>query len=133
LIIRDSDQERDGEYAGIFTLVSSESALELSVRLPHSVAGEFRAHLTTCGFRVDDDAGTVRSVWSEAIVATAGNPVAWTAVGGTLVAFLHRHRGKVHRIEVEGRSITIEGYSAGEAQQLAEHIVQLSREHERSR
>ncbi len=60
-------------------------------------------------------------------MATAENPAAWTAVGGTVVAFLRRHRGKVHRFEVEGESVSIEGYSAGEAERLAAVLARSGR------
>lgn len=35
------------------------------------------------------------------------------------MAFLRRHRGKVHRFEVEGEPVSIEGYSSKEAERLA--------------
>lgn len=77
------------------------------------------------GFRVPH--GAARSALAEIIVATAENPAAWTAVGGTVVAFLRRHRGKVHRFEIEGESVSIEGYSSKEAERLAAELAKSGR------
>jgi hypothetical protein len=57
----------------------------------------------------------------------AGNPAAWTASGAAVVAFLRRHRGKVHRVRVEDEWISIEGYSARQAERLAARVPELSR------
>lgn len=109
----------------MFTLISADGSAELSIGLPATFADDFSEHLTAQGFRVPQ--GATRSAVVEIIVATAQNPAAWTAVGGTLVAFLRRHRGKVHRFEVEGRSVSIEGYSAKEAERLATELAKAER------
>lgn len=126
LIIGDNGRETVGEGLGTFTLVSADGAHELSLRLTGTLSAEFREHLAAQGFHVPE--GDARSVVTEIVVATASNPAAWTAVGGTVVAFLTRHRGKVHRFDVEGESVTIEGYSARDARKLAEEVVARSRE-----
>jgi hypothetical protein len=122
LIIRDDDAQRD---ISTVTLVSEDGATELSLELTNAFVPEFREHLVSRGFRIPE--GEARSVVTEVIVATAGNPAAWTAVGATIVAFLHRHRGKVHRFEVEGKTVSVEGYSARQAERLAADILGLSR------
>lgn len=119
MIIRD-----DGvgvENAGAFVLRSADRRLSLSLRIPADLAGDFREHLCEQGFDIPE--GDARGVGSELVVATAGNPAAWTAVGGAVVAFLRRHRGKVHKFEVDGRSVSIEGYSAAEAERLAADLI----------
>lgn len=123
MIIRDDNEANDD--ISTFTLVSGDGSAELSVKLPAAFAGDFVGHLAGEGFRVPQ--GATRSAFVEIVVATAENPAAWTAVGGTVVAFLRRHRGKVHRFEVEGRSVSIEGYSAREAERLATELAESSR------
>ncbi|MFD9892274.1 hypothetical protein ACFWY9_23270 [Amycolatopsis sp. NPDC059027] len=110
-----------------FTLVSADGTSKLSLRMTDLLSGDFREHLTAQGFCVSDD--DARSVVSEAVVAVAANPAAWTAVGGIIVTFLRRHRGKVHRFEVENKKISIEGYSARDARKLAADLLKLSRQH----
>ncbi|XVV00722.1 effector-associated constant component EACC1 [Actinosynnema sp. CA-248983] len=124
MIIRDDGATTD-ENLTKFTLVSVDGSAELSVALPTTFIDDFREHLTTHGFHVPP--GATRSALTEVVVATAQNPAAWTAVGGTLVAFLRRHRGKVHRFEVDGRSVSIEGYSAKEAERLAAELARADR------
>ncbi|MBB5803299.1 hypothetical protein F4560_003067 [Saccharothrix ecbatanensis] len=109
-----------------FTLVSASQTHELLIRTDVELADELREHLAAQGFRLPE--GAARSVLTEIITATAGNPAAWTAVGGVIVSFLRRHRGKVHRFEVEGNSVSIEGYSAKEAEALAESLRAMSRD-----
>jgi hypothetical protein len=110
----------------VFILVSADEHLELSLQMTDMLSDEFRAHLTAQGFRVPDN--DARAVVSEAIVAVATNPAAWTAAGGTIVAFLRRHRGKVHRFEIDGKPVSIEGYSARDAKRLAADLLDLSRQ-----
>ncbi|TDP95102.1 hypothetical protein EV186_105334 [Labedaea rhizosphaerae] len=119
------DGDGRDERAVSFVLASADRKHELLVRTDVAFADAFREHLTSQGFRLPD--GDARSVVSEIITATAGNPAAWTAVGGVVVAFLRRHRGKVHRMEVEGKSVSIEGYSADEAEALAAQFLASSR------
>lgn len=126
MIIQGDHRELVDEGICVFTLVSADGASELSIRLADEFSDGFREHLAARGFRVAE--GGARSILSEVIVATAAHTAAWTAVGGTVIAFLHRHRGKVHRFEVEGKSITIEGYSAREAERMATTLLELSRE-----
>lgn len=123
MIIND---DAHGEKITSFVLTSAAQTHELLIRTNAELADDFREHLATHGFHLPE--GAARSVMSEIITATAGNPAAWTAVGGIIVSFLRRHRGKVHRIEVEGSSISIEGYSAKEAKALADQVLALSRE-----
>jgi len=118
MIIRDSD-------AGAFTLVSAYGTRELSVRMGAELSSDFQDYLSTQGFTVSDSGS--RSALPDVIVAVAANPAAWTAVGGVLVAFLRRHRGKVHRFEVEGKSVSIESYSARDAKKLAAQLLDMSR------
>jgi len=124
LIIRADGRATDEDDIA-FTLVSVDASAELSIRLPGAFVDDFREHLAAAGFRVPE--GAARSALAEIIVATAENPAAWTAVGGTVVAFLSRHRGKVHRFEVDGKSVSIEGYSAHEAERLATVIAESER------
>lgn len=124
MIIRGDGKATDEDIT-TFTLVSVDGSAELSIKLPAAFVDDFREHLTGEGFRVPR--GAARSALVEIIVATAENPAAWTAVGGTVVAFLRRHRGKVHRFEVEGRSVSIEGYSAREAERLATELAKSGR------
>src|ERR1700754_1721885 len=109
MIIHDDDSATG---RGAFTLTSADGGERLAVEVPGALGEEFREHLAAHGFRVPE--GTSRS-WA----AQAVGPAAWTAVGGVVVAFLRRHRGKAHRFEIEGRSVTVEGYSAKEAGRLA--------------
>ncbi|MEJ3750833.1 hypothetical protein WEI85_47375 [Actinomycetes bacterium KLBMP 9797] len=120
------DGDVHGEKIISFVLISAAQTHELLIRTDAEFADDFREHLATQGFRLPE--GAARSVVSEIITATAGNPAAWTAVGGIIVSFLRRHGGKVHRIEVEGNSVSIEGYSAKEAEALAEQVLAMSRE-----
>src|SRR5437879_405557 len=117
MIIRESD-------VGAFTLVSSNGTRELSVRVMGEFSNDFQDCLSTQGFALSDSGS--RSTVPDAIVAVATNPAAWTGVGGVIVAFLRRHRGKVHRFEVEGKSVTIEGYSARETKKLAAQLLDMS-------
>lgn len=116
---------RDGNSSA-FTLVSADHEFELSLQLTDELCGEFRAHLAAHGFGLPED--DARAISREVTVATAANPAAWTAAGATIVAFLHRHRGKAHRFEVEGESVSVEGYSARHVKRLAIHLAGLSRE-----
>jgi hypothetical protein len=104
-----------------FVLRSLYRRLSFSLQVPAELADDLREHLREQGFDIPE--GDTRGVWSEVVVATAGNPAAWTTVGGTVVAFLGRHRGKVHRFKVNGRSVSIEGYSAEDAERLAAHLI----------
>ncbi|MFD0201076.1 MULTISPECIES: effector-associated constant component EACC1 [Saccharothrix] len=106
--------------------MSVDGSAELAITLPGEFVDDLREHLAAEGFRVPR--GVARSALAEIIVATAENPAAWTAVGGTVVAFLRRHRGKVHRFEIEGESVSIEGYSSEEAERLAARLAKSSRE-----
>jgi hypothetical protein len=126
LIIHDDGLATDEEDITTFTLVSVDGSAELSMNLPGAFADDLREHLAAKGFHVPH--GAARSALAGIIVATAENPAAWTAVGGTVVAFLRRHRGKVHRFEVEGESVSIEGYSAREAERLAAELAKSVRE-----
>ncbi|MFZ4152013.1 effector-associated constant component EACC1 [Streptomyces pseudogriseolus] len=125
---------RDGgtgpEDAGAFVLRSPDRRVSFSLRLPAELADGFREYLRERGFDIPE--GDARGVLSEVVVATAGNPAAWTAVGGTVVAFLRRHRGKVHRFEVDGRSVSVEGYSAADAERLAADLVDRARTGDRT-
>ncbi|HEY7593702.1 MAG TPA: hypothetical protein VH969_11155 [Actinophytocola sp.] len=105
--------------------MSADGTRELSIRLTGELADEFREFLTAQAFRIPE--GHARSVVAEVVVATAANPAAWTTLGGAVVAFLRRHRGKAHRFEVEGKSVSIEGYSAKEARRLANDLLGMSR------
>lgn len=125
MIIRDDGLAPDEDDITTFTLVSVDGDTELSVRLPAAFVDDLREHLAARGFRVPR--GAARSALVEIIVATAENPAAWTTVGGTVVAFLRRHRGKVHRFEVEGESVSIEGYSSKEAERLAARLAESGR------
>ncbi|PSL55852.1 hypothetical protein B0I31_104143 [Saccharothrix carnea] len=125
MIIRDDGRATDEEGVTTFTLVSVDGSAELSMTLPGAFVDDLREHLAAEGFRVPR--GAARSALAEIIVATAENPAAWTAVGGTVVAFLRRHRGKVHRFEVEGESVSIEGYSSREAERLAARLAESRR------
>ncbi len=125
MIIRDNHQASGSEGTDTFTLVSVDGSRRLSIRLTDQFSDDFRDHLAAHGFRFP--AGDARSVVSEVIVATASSPAAWTAVGGTVVAFLHRHRGKVIRFEAEGKSVSIEGCSAREVNRMATDLLELSR------
>lgn len=119
MIIRDDDTgARD---VGTFVLRSQDRKLSFSLEVPAELTDDLRDHLREKGFNIPE--GDARGVWSEVVVATAGNPAAWTAVGGTVVAFLRRHRGKVHRFKANGRSVSIEGYSAEEAERLAADLT----------
>ncbi|MDT6983129.1 hypothetical protein ACFSUJ_01780 [Streptomyces lusitanus] len=128
MIIRDGGTGAgDG---GAFVLRSPDRRLSFSLDLPAELADGFREYLRERGFHIPE--GNARGVLSEVVVATAGNPAAWTAVGGTVVAFLRRHRGKVHRFKVDGRSVSIEGYSAADAERLAADLVERARTGDRT-
>lgn len=125
MIVRDDAREGGDEVISEFALVSADGTRELSIRLTGELADEFREFLTAQAFRIPE--GHARSVVAEVVVATAANPAAWTTLGGAVVAFLRRHRGKAHRFEVEGKSVSIEGYSAKEARRLANDLLGMSR------
>ncbi|TMQ92655.1 hypothetical protein ETD83_26815 [Actinomadura soli] len=127
LIINENGPVAGNGELSTFTLVSADGASELSVQMASSLSDDFRDHLVARGFRVPE--GSARAV-TEIVTATAGNPAAWTAVGGMVVAFLRRHRGKVHRFKVEGRSYSVEGYSAKQAERLAKAMIEMSRDRE---
>lgn len=116
----------DDDRMSVFRLVSADGELELSLQMTKLLADEFRGYLMAQGFRVLDD--NTRSVVAQEILAVAASPVAWTALGGAIVAFLNRHRGKVHRFEIEGESVSVEGYSARHARKLVSDILELRRE-----
>lgn len=126
MIIRDGDRCTVDGNCRSFTLVSADRGKELALRLPDGESGEFRAYLADRGFRFPE--GDARSVVTEVIVATAANPAAWTAVGGTIVAFLRRNRGKACRFEVEGQTFTADGHSDREARRLAAAMTDLIRD-----
>lgn len=119
VIIRDNG-------TGAFILVSADETRELSLRVADLLAADFRQQLEEQGFHLRES--DARSVIAEAAVAVATNPAAWTGMGGIIVAFLRRHRGKVHRFEIEGKTVSIVGYSAQDAKMLAAEILDLSRE-----
>lgn len=119
MIIRDAGA--GAENVGEFVLRSPDRRLSLSLQIPAELTDGLREYLREQGFDIPE--GDARGVWSEVVVATAGNPAAWTAVGGTVVAFLRRHRGKVHRFKVDGKSVSIEGYSAEDAERLAADLI----------
>jgi hypothetical protein len=125
MIIGDTGLATDRAGTSTFNLMSSDGTQELSFTLPDVLIPDFRAALSAQNFRIPE--GAARSLVAEVIVATAANPAAWTAVGGMVLAFLRRHRGKVHRFEVEGRPVSIEGYSARDAERLAADLLALSR------
>ncbi|MFT7841673.1 hypothetical protein Q5530_36530 [Saccharothrix sp. BKS2] len=117
MIIRDEENQ-----SGVvkFLLMSADETRAVPVEVPDGFADDFRDHLASAGFRLPR--GAARSVLVEVVVAVAESPAAWTAVGGTVVAFLGRHRGKVHRFEVNGNPVSIEGYSARDAERLAAEL-----------
>lgn len=125
MIIRDGSAD-----AGAFVLRSLDRRLSLSLQVPAELADGFGDHLREQGFDIPE--GDARGGWSEVVVATAGNPAAWTAVGATVVAFLRRHRGKVHRFKVGGRSVSIEGYSAEDAERLAADLIDRAQSGDRT-
>jgi len=90
------------------------------------VSDDFRAHLTAQGFLLVADSDA-RSVVSEAISRGGHQSRRMDRRGRNIVAFLRRHRGKVHRFEIEGKSVSIEGYSARDAKKLAADLLDLSR------
>ena len=126
MIIRDEENQSSVVK---FLLMSADETRAVPVEVPDGLADDFRDHLASAGFRLPR--GATRSVLVEVVVAVAENPAAWTAVGGTVVAFLGRHRGKVHRFEVGGNPVSIEGYSARDAERLAAEIHGSGREPDR--
>ncbi|MFC5186028.1 hypothetical protein [Actinomadura harenae] len=105
--------------------MSADHAEHLTLRLPDAEAGELRAHLSGHGFRLPT--GDARAVVTEVLVATAGSAAAWTAVGGTVVAYLRRNKGVAFRCEVEGRMFIAHGYSMREVRELSKAVLSLIR------
>ena len=128
MIIRDDGM--GAENLGAFVLRSPDGRRRLSLQISAELADGLREYLREQGFDIPE--GEARGVWYEVVVATAGNPAAWTAVGGTVVAFLRRHRGKVHRFKVDGRSVSIEGYSAEDAERLAADLIERAQTGDRT-
>lgn len=125
MIIRDGDRNVADEDRRSFILMSADRSKELALRLPDGESDGFRAYLTDRGFRIP--AGDARSAVTEVIMATAANTAAWTAVGGTIIAYFRRNRGKEYKFDVERQTFTAKGYSDREARRLVKAVSDLIR------
>ncbi len=84
------------------------------------VAGELLASLTEQGVTADVVDRGVRSTGADllsTVVAAAGNPAAWAAIGIAVKAFLDRHKGKRIRVDEHGLAETV-NYSARDIERI---------------
>lgn len=101
-----------------FRLISLPYQAEIVVRVATSSALDFRHQMHGIGFQFVDDADRARSGISEVLRAVAENQAVWAALGGAVIAFLRRHRGKRVCLEIDGRTVSLENYAEADVQRL---------------